>query len=99
MSFIENKKTTINALLIFYRKLIVPALALSLLLSLTGIVPMTDGIGISFVFLMPMMHYFSYEARDPGVYYFYYNLGLSKLTLWVTTITLSSLTGLLLIVL
>jgi len=31
------------------------------------------------------MQYFIYELRNKGVYYFYFNLGISKIQLWVST--------------
>ena len=72
----------------FYQKLILPTIIISVLLSLL-LMARTDffvGTGIGFMILLPTIHYFSYDIRKPGEYFFYHNLGLSKLTLWATTI-------------
>lgn len=85
----------------FYQKLLISPLIISILLSLL-FMPRPNffmGTGIAFIFLLPTLHYFTYEIRKPGEYYFYYNLGLSKLTLWATTIGLASITGILLMLL
>lgn len=81
----------------FYQKLIVPSLVISFVLSFFMMkrVDLYAGIGISFIFLTPVFHYFIYEIRNPNEYYFYYNLGLSKLLLWTNTIIISLIVGLL----
>jgi len=43
-------------------------------------------IGILFFFMILIMHFLNYEIRHKQEYYYYYNLGLSKLTLWVSTL-------------
>lgn len=90
-----------KAILIFYQKLIIPALILSGLLGsmglgITGIFSL-DGIGISFIFSGPLFHYLIYEVRNSNEYYFYYNMGLSRLSLWIITFTLSLVIGLIFI--
>jgi hypothetical protein len=51
-------------------------------------------IGISYIFSGLLFHYLIYEVRNRNEYYFYYNLGLSRLILWVVTFVLSLLIGL-----
>ncbi|MEJ2880918.1 hypothetical protein [Pedobacter sp. GR22-6] len=83
----------------FYTKLIVPSLALSILIAYfrPAGVDWKTGIGISLIFLLPVFHYFSYELRSPQEYYFYHNLGLSRLILWLSTIIIGLIFGLALI--
>jgi len=89
----------IKGLYIFYKKLVIPSLIFSLLLSLLEmpLVKIHAGIGISYIVLAPLFHYFIYETRSPNEYYFYYNLGLSKTVLWTNTVITSTAIGLLLI--
>jgi hypothetical protein len=47
----------------------------------------------------PFFHFAIYEIRNPNEYYFYYNLGLSKTVLWISTIAISFCIGLILMVL
>ncbi|AMP98880.1 hypothetical protein AY601_1974 [Pedobacter cryoconitis] len=85
----------IKGLWIFYKKLIIPSLALSILLALFGasIVRISIGIGISYIIFTPVVHYFTYEVNNINEYYFYHNLGLSKLFLWVNTVITSLIIG------
>jgi len=43
-------------------------------------------IGFAYLFTPLLMQYFFYELRNKGVYYFYFNLGISKVQLWASTI-------------
>lgn len=85
---------TIKGLWYFYQKLIVPSLAISVVLALfsQGYVPLFFGIGFSYAILSPLVHLYSYDVNTPHEYYFYYNLGLSKMTLWANTLAISMLT-------
>ncbi|MGY4384709.1 hypothetical protein ACVWYN_001743 [Pedobacter sp. UYP24] len=86
---------------LFYRKLIIPSLVLSIVLSflVLGYADIIKGIGISFIFLTPAFHYLTYDLRAPGEYYFYFNLGLSKVLLWAGTLLFSFIIGLILFLL
>ncbi|RZM26741.1 MAG: hypothetical protein EOO88_15925 [Pedobacter sp.] len=92
--------TTFRSLFLFQWKLIVPALVLSVLLAalMMELDHLRAGIGIAFIFFMPTMHYFRYELKNPEEYFFYYNMGLSKLRLWIYTIIFSLSAGLLLMI-
>jgi len=46
---------------------------------------------ISFYCFALLFHYIVYEVRYKNEYYFYYNLGLSKLSLWVSNLILTSI--------
>ena len=91
---------TIQGLIFFYQKLIVPSLMLSIFFSYFFLESndIYAGIGISFIFLTPMFHYLIYDVKNPNEYYFYHNLGLSKLLLWVSTIIISLIIGLILFI-
>jgi hypothetical protein len=82
----------------FYQKLILPPLIISLLLS--GLLmpgpTFFKGTGMAFMLLLPVVHYYTYEIRKPQEYYFYYNLGLGKAILWIITVALAFLIGILL---
>ncbi|PTT36774.1 hypothetical protein DBR28_10610 [Chryseobacterium sp. HMWF028] len=75
---------------IFYKKILLPALLFSLLISFW--LPFrTQTFGLSFLLTAPVLHYFIYELRFKNEYYFYANAGLSRTFLWAGTIV-SSLT-------
>jgi len=85
---------TVKGLYFFYIKLLIPSIVLSFALSwfyMNG--RLFAGTGISFIFLTPAFHYFTYEINSPNEYYFYHNLGLSKLNLWLTTVFISTRIG------
>jgi hypothetical protein len=92
-----------KTILIFYQKLIIPTLVLSGLLGFIGLgitgVFSLKTIGISYIFLGLLFHYFIYEVRNYNEYYFYYNMGLSRLSLWLITFILSLVIGLIFILL
>jgi len=87
---------------IFYRKLIVPTLLLSVLICFVG--GLIGGsyslkwFGFSYMILTPLFQYFIYEIRNKNEYFFYYNLGLSKPILWASSISISLVFGLILII-
>ncbi|CAM4097716.1 hypothetical protein SAMN06265348_103478 [Pedobacter westerhofensis] len=85
----------LTGLCFFYQKIILPSVVFSVMLSLMfqKYVDFFTGAGISFMILLPVMQYLTYEIRKPGEYFFYYNLGLSKLILWITTISISAVSG------
>lgn len=91
----------LHGLRFFYQKLVIPTLVVSILLSFIMMdhINLYTGIGISIIFLTPVFHYFIYEIRYPNEYYFYYNLGLSKISLWVGTVVISFVSGMLFIML
>jgi len=83
----------INALWLFYKRLILPSISLSFL---SGLFFMTFAkrfsftvVGIGYLLFACLFHYFIYEIRHSNEYYFYYNMGLSKLHLWINTIVTS----------
>lgn len=92
-----------KAILIFYQKLIIPTLILSGLLGFAGLgingAFSLASVGVSYIFTGPLFHFFIYEIRNYNEYYFYYNLGLSRISLWVITIILNFVIGFIFILL
>jgi H+/Cl- antiporter ClcA len=88
----------IYVLLIFHRKLFLPAMLISLLIALLGLgISGSFSLGLlgfSYLFLAVLCQYFIYELNNPNEYYFYYNLGLSKPILYVSTVVIGLLIGL-----
>lgn len=95
---------------IFYKKLIIPTLITSIVMGALGPIVMgtldkglnyaflVQNIGMLYIVLTPLFQYFIYEINNPGEYYFYYNMGLSKLHLWIATFLIGLIIGLTLIV-
>jgi len=79
----------------FYQKLVIPSIAVSVWLALFSMAYTNFhvGFGASYIVVTPAFHYFTYEINNPGEYYFYFNLGLSKLSLWGCTLLISSILG------
>ncbi len=70
---------------IFYKKIQIPALLFSLLISC--LLPFSiETFGLSFLLILPVLHYFIYEVRLKSEYYFYANSGFSRMFLWTGTI-------------
>jgi len=86
---------------IFYSRIIIPTLVLSVFLAILQMhfIDICAGTGISYIILAPFFHFFTYEVTNPKEYYFYYNLGLSKAVLWANTLVISTIIGLILILL
>ena len=77
-----------SILWIFYKKILLPALLFSLLISF--LLPFGfETFGLSFLLILPVLHYFIYELRFKNEYYFYANLGFSRIFLWSGTVLLS----------
>ena len=82
---------TVKGLYYFYIKLLIPSIVLSFVLSCFYMNRdhISAGTGISFILLTPTFHYFTYEIKNSNEYYFYHNLGFSKLNLWLITVFIS----------
>jgi hypothetical protein len=86
---------SVKGLYLFYKRIIFPSLVLSLVLPIFGmsVIDFFSGVGLSFFFLLPLFHYMGYEIRYPDEYYFYHNLGFSRRILWLSTIVVAFLVG------
>ena len=93
----------LNGILIFYKKPTLPALVVALVFGI--LVFIFSGrfsfapVAIAYLPLSVLFHYFIYEVINPREYYFYYNMGLSKIALWGASLLLSLLIVLILLVL
>lgn len=83
----------IKSAFLFYQKLLIPALIFCGAFALFGYASTgefsPESIAISYVLISILLHFFVYELKDNNEYYFYYNLGLSRLVLWAITLLMS----------
>ncbi|KPE52118.1 hypothetical protein AOB46_04340 [Chryseobacterium indologenes] len=78
----------IRVLRIFYQKLLIPAVLFSLLVCfLSG--SNIKNFGLGFSLILPLLHFFIYDIRLKGEYFFYANFGFSRRVLWILTLSLS----------
>lgn len=78
----------IITLFIFQKKLFLPSLTTAFLVYiLIGTVGPSYGSGFGFAYLFSslLFQYFIYEVKNHNEYYFYFNSGFSKVTLWGST--------------
>lgn len=75
---------------IFQKKFLLPAIIISVLLGFIGHSingkPIGTNAGLAYLFILPLFQFFIYELRYAHEYYFYYNLGISKIALWIACI-------------
>ncbi len=93
----------IKAYLMFYKRILIPLLSITLAFGIIGLIIngsfASNILGFAIIFCTPLLQYFIYEIRYPKEYYFYYNFGLSKGVLWVSTFILGYIIGLSMILL
>lgn len=53
-------------------------------------------VGVYYILMSMVFHYFIYEIRNPNEYYFYYNMGLNRYILWGANLFLSLIIGIIL---
>jgi hypothetical protein len=89
--------------IIFYKRLVIPALIVSAAFGFLGMI--TPGgnfslktVGFSYFLNSLLFHYLIYEIRHPEEYYFYYNLGFNKLMLWGINLVISFVLSLIFII-
>jgi hypothetical protein len=103
----------IKAVLLFYKKLIVPSLIMSIILGFSGrilniLVPIPNE-ETTKIFSMPIAAggyilfsmaflYFFYEVIYSNEYFFYYNLGLNKYMLIGSTFLISTIIALIILI-
>ncbi len=80
----------IKNILLFQRKIFFISYLLSIIIGLLFGGDF-NSIGIAFLVISPLMQYFVYEIKNKNEYYFYYNLGLSNVQLWVSTLLIGIL--------
>lgn len=84
----------IHAFYLFYIKFSIPAILIALIIALsylilTGIFS-PHLVGYTYFLLAAGFQFVLYDLNHPGQYYFYYNLGISKRGLWISSITVNS---------
>jgi hypothetical protein len=94
----------IITLLIFYKKLIIPASIIAVLSGFSYgalailIFPSkgesnslfsTGAASVFYLIFSLVFQYFVYEHKNANEYYFYYNLGLNKYILWISNLIIS----------
>lgn len=85
---IKNLLSHGRPLWFFQKRITPPALVISALLGLL-LFKSFWATGIIFLVMGPLWHYFIYEVRYKQEYYFYFNLGFTRLSLWASTLILS----------
>ncbi|MCD0477682.1 hypothetical protein LPB90_04405 [Chryseobacterium sp. LC2016-29] len=83
-----NMLVNLKILWIFYRKLLIPGVIFSLLISIPTEIDFKN-FSFGFLFIFPLMHYFIYELRLKNEYLFYANFGFSRISLWSLTVSFS----------
>ena len=74
-------------ILLFQKRIFFKAYILSVIAgSLFGGKPVL--VAIYLFFVAPFIHYSVYDLMDKQKYYYYHNLGLSKTTLWISTMVI-----------
>ncbi|ALM08702.1 hypothetical protein SB49_13450 [Sediminicola sp. YIK13] len=56
-----------------------------------------QNIGLCFLVIAPLNHFRFYEIKNKNEYYYYYNLGLSNIMLWASTLVIGLINLLILI--
>lgn len=82
----------------FQQKLVLPTFCVAIGIGIAGYfmvwsTPIIEGTGFGYILAGPLTHYFIYEVRNNNEYYFYYNAGLNKITLYSSTTVINALIG------
>ncbi|HZJ74656.1 MAG TPA: hypothetical protein VFC87_07620 [Perlabentimonas sp.] len=86
-----------KSVLVFYNKLLVPSVAIVIVIWFMGF--LFSGkfsfrtIGLGYILVALLFHYFIYEIRSSNEYNFYRNIGISRLALWIATLAISVFIG------
>jgi hypothetical protein len=93
-----EKPRLIFLLSAFQQKLVLPTFCVAIGIGIAGYfmvwsTPIIEGIGFGYILAGPLTHYFIYDVRDNNEYYFYYNAGLNKITLYSSTTAINALIG------
>lgn len=79
-----------RVLFIFQSKIFLPGIILTAIIcvgaSSLPYADMATTFGFGYLLSSLLCHYFIYEIRNKGEYYFYGNLGFSRLGLWLSTV-------------
>jgi hypothetical protein len=95
----DNKfKRMLASVAAFQQKLILPTFCVALGIGIAGYfmiwsTPLVKGTGFGYILAGPLTHYFIYESRNENEYYFYFNIGLTKMMLYASTVILNLMFG------
>lgn len=85
----------ISGFYLFYIRILIPAAISSLIIGLTsyamGGKEFLDIAAYSFLISSPAFHFIQYDFMNSGQYYFYNNLGFTRLGLWILSVCTSVL--------
>ena len=86
----------------FQQKLILATFCVAVAIGVAGYVmiwstPIIQGTGFGYFLAGPMVHYYLYDLRNPNEYYYYFNAGIRKRVLYVTTLGLNAGVGTLIV--
>lgn len=92
----------IGLLVSFHQKLLVPTLCTAVGIGIAGYfmvwsTPIDQGAGFGYIFAGPLTQFFFYDLRNPNEYYFYFNKGLSKCHLYLSSLVLNSIVGIIIL--
>lgn len=86
----------LRAVFLFHKSFIIPSVILTIFLGLYSWFINDEfaiqSFGFGYMVTPLFMQFFKFEFRNKGLYYFYFNLGISRIDLWVSNIVFS-LTG------
>lgn len=82
----------------FHQKLLLPTLCTAVAIGIAGYfmvwsTPIDQGTGFGYILSGPLTQFFLYDLRNPNEYYFYFNKGLSKLHLYVSSLVVNTILG------
>ena len=93
----------LGALFNFHRSFIIPSVILTIFLGLYSSFIndafAIQSFGIGYLVTPLFMQFFKYEFRNKGLYYFYFNLEISRVELWVSNFIFSLAGGILMSIL
>lgn len=76
----------VKNILLFQKKILPSSYAIAIVLGF--IFGSIKFVGIAFMFILPLVHLLVYELQSKNEYFYYYNLGITKLNLWLSTVIL-----------
>lgn len=87
--------TLLKILWLFQRNIFIASIAISIALGSIAMMlwdmnPIIVALR-AYILVAPLFHYFTYEVKNRNDYYFYYNLGFSRIALWASTIIIGIL--------
>ncbi|MAX72017.1 MAG: hypothetical protein CMC76_13130 [Flavobacteriaceae bacterium] len=86
----------LKTIFLFQKKIIFLAYFISIIIGIIFGLKL-NVIGISFFTILPLLHYFFYDIKDKSEYYYYYNLGVSRNKLWLSTLVTGTINFLILV--